>query len=223
MAELNLEIVEGPSAGRQIALGKALVVGRGQDAQVVLDDPRASRMHARISPHGGTAVVEDLGSSNGTFVNGNQLHAPATVGPGDDILIGVTVIELRSTAQIAAQPSAVRAVPQAIAAEPAVPPPPPTPAPPPPPAPQQPPTAPQPHAQQQPQAQPHAQPPAAVPPPAAAPRQPPPMPTTAQQQAALNPELAALIDVKVKRRAQAAPLAIFALVVLVVIIYLAVK
>ena len=129
MAELSLEIVEGPSAGRQIALGQPLVVGRGQDAQVVLDDPRASRKHARITPHGGTAVVEDLGSSNGTFVNGNQLHVPATVGPGDDILIGVTVLELRSTAQIAAQPSAVRPVPQAIAAQPAAPPPPPAPTP----------------------------------------------------------------------------------------------
>jgi pSer/pThr/pTyr-binding forkhead associated (FHA) protein len=206
MAELSLEIVEGPSAGRQVELGQPLVVGRGQDAQVVLDDPRASRMHARISPHGGTAVVEDLGSSNGTFINGNELHAPATVGPGDDILIGVTVIELRSTAQIAAQPSAVRPVPQAIAAQPAAPPPPPTPAP-----------------QPQPQPQPaYAAPtPAPMPPPAAQPRRPPPMPATAQND--IDEDLQALFDVKVKRRAQAAPIAIFALVVLVVIIYLAAK
>src|SRR5829696_1920499 len=176
MAELSLEIVEGPSAGRQVALGQPLVVGRGQDAQIVLDDPRASRRHARITPHGGTAVVEDLGSSNGTFVNGNELHAPATVGPGDDILIGVTVIELRSTHQIAAQPSAARPVPQAIAAQPAAPPPPPPP-----------PT------------------PARMPAPAAPPRQPPPVPATGREEVLLNPELAALVDVKVKRRAQAAP------------------
>src|SRR5436190_22307213 len=125
MAELNLEIVEGPSAGRQIPLSAPLVVGRGQDAQVVLDDARVSRNHARITPHGGTAVVEDLGSSNGTFVNGNQLYAPATIGPGDDVLVGVTVLEVRSMAQIAAQPSAVRPVPASIAAMPAAPPPPP--------------------------------------------------------------------------------------------------
>jgi pSer/pThr/pTyr-binding forkhead associated (FHA) protein len=207
MAELSLEIVEGPSAGRQVPLSQPLVVGRGQDAQVVLDDPRASRSHARITPHGGTAVVEDLGSSNGTFVRGNQLHAPATIGPGDDILIGVTVLELRSMAQIASQPSAVRAVPQAIAAQAAVPPPPP-----PPQAPAAPPTAETPPAAPQ-----------AMPPLAAQPRQPPPPPAVAGRQAEIDEDLAALLDVRVKRRAQAAPLAIFALVVLVVIIYLAAK
>lgn len=196
MAELSLEIVEGPSAGRQIPLGAPLVVGRGQESQVVLDDPRVSRCHARITPHGGTAVVEDLDSSNGTFVNGNELHAPATVGPGDDILVGVTVLELRTVAQIAAQPSAVRPVPQAIAAMPAAPPPPPVPAP---------------------------QPVAVAPPPPvmAHPRQPPPMP--AQPPAVIRDDLQALLDTKVKRRAQAAPIAIFALVVLVVLIYLAAK
>jgi predicted component of type VI protein secretion system len=197
MAELSLEIVEGPSAGRQIALGAPLVVGRGQEAEVVLDDPRVSRLHARITPHGGTAIVEDLQSSNGTFVNGNALYAPATVGPGDDILVGVTVLELRTTAQIAAQPSAVRPVPVAIAAVPAVAPPPP------------------------------AQPVMPTPPPlAAAPRQPSPMPGAGAPPVpapAMREDLAALLDVKVKRRAQAAPLAIFALVVLVLLIYLAAK
>jgi predicted component of type VI protein secretion system len=201
MAELNLEIVEGPSAGRQIALSAPLVVGRGEESEIVLDDPRVSRRHVRISPHGGTAVVEDLQSSNGTFVNGNELYAPATVGPGDDILVGVTVLEVRTVAQIAAQPSAVRPVPQAIAAEPTVPPPPPV----------------------QQQAAPAQAAPQGPPPLVATPRQPPAMPATAQQQAEIRPELAALIDTKVKRRAQAAPIAIFALVVLVVLIYLALK
>jgi predicted component of type VI protein secretion system len=198
VADLNLEIVEGPSAGRRVPLDQPLVVGRGQDAQVVLDDPRASRRHARISPHGGTAIVEDLDSSNGTFVNGNELYTPATIGPGDDILIGVTVMELRTAAQIAVQPSAVRPVPEAIAAVPAAPPAPPPPTPPPQPAP-------------------------AAPPLAATPRLPPPMPASAQQQVELNPELAALVDTKTRRRAQAAPFALFALVVLVVIVYLALK
>src|SRR5215210_2181237 len=130
MAALSLEIVEGPGAGRQLPLGEPLVLGRAQDAQLVLDDPQVSRHHARITPRGAHAVVEDLGSSNGTFVNGAQLHAPATIGPGDDILVGVTVVELRSLAQIAAQPSAVRPVPQAIAAQAPAPQGPPPPAPP---------------------------------------------------------------------------------------------
>ncbi len=182
MAALSLEIVEGPGAGRQVPLGEPLVLGRAQDAQLVLEDPQVSRHHVRITPHGAQAVVEDLGSSNGTFVNGAELQAPATVGPGDDILVGVTVVELRSLAQIAAQPSAVRAVPQAIAAE----------APSPPQAP------------------------------------PPPTPAVAPLSAPGAPEgpgeeLARLLDVRTKRRAQTAPLAVFVLVVLVLLVYFAIR
>jgi pSer/pThr/pTyr-binding forkhead associated (FHA) protein len=117
MSELSLEIVEGPGAGRQVPLGEPLVLGRDPGVELVLADPQVSRRHARISPKGAGAVVEDLGSSNGTFVNGAQLHAPALAGPGDDVLIGVTVVEIRSLAQIARAPSAVRPVPAAIAAQ----------------------------------------------------------------------------------------------------------
>lgn len=116
MSNLSLEIVEGPGAGRQVPLDGSLEIGRDPDAGLVLDDPQVSRRHARISPAGGAATVEDLGSSNGTFLNGNELHAPARVDPGDELVIGVTVMELRSAAQIEAQPSAVRAVPPALAA-----------------------------------------------------------------------------------------------------------
>lgn len=116
MSELTLEIVEGPGAGRQVALGGPLVVGRAPDADVVLDDGQVSRHHARVSPTAHGAVVEDLGSSNGTFINHAELHAPARLDVGDDLLIGVTLIELRSPAQVASQPSAVRAVPPALAA-----------------------------------------------------------------------------------------------------------
>jgi len=109
VSELSLEIVEGPGAGRQVPLGEPLVVGRAQDVQVVLDDPQVSRRHARISPRGEQAIVEDLGSSNGTFVNGSELHAPAAVGGGDEVLVGVTVLEVRSMAQISERPSPNRA------------------------------------------------------------------------------------------------------------------
>ncbi|CAN5476130.1 hypothetical protein BH20ACT18_BH20ACT18_01080 [soil metagenome] len=78
MSELSLEIVEGPGAGRQVPLGEPLVVGRAPDVQVVLEDPQVSRRHARISPRGERAIVEDLGSSDGTFVNGSELHALRT-------------------------------------------------------------------------------------------------------------------------------------------------
>jgi predicted component of type VI protein secretion system len=196
VSELSLEIVEGPEAGRQVPLGEPLVIGRSQDAQVVLADDQVSRKHARVSPHGAQAVVEDLGSSNGTWLNGNELHMPATLAPGDELRVGVTVLELRSLAQIAAQPSAVRPVPPAIAAE------------------------------------------APAPPQAAPPLTPPPVPAGAPPPApgfaatplaqpgapqAPGPELAQLLDVRTKRRAQLAPLAIFVLVVLALLVYLAAK
>ena len=129
MSELSLEIVEGPGAGRQVPLGEPLVLGRDPGVELVLADVQVSRRHARISPKGAGAVVEDLGSSNGTFVNGAQLHAPALAGPGDDVLLGVTVVEIRSLAQIARAPSAGRPVPAAIAAQPVAAPQPPPPPP----------------------------------------------------------------------------------------------
>lgn len=117
MAPLTLEIVEGPGAGQQVSLDRPLVVGRQDDADVVLADGQVSRHHARVSPAtDGSAVVEDLGSANGTFVNGNELHGPARLDPGDELLIGVTLMEIRSQQQVISQPSAVRAVPPGLAA-----------------------------------------------------------------------------------------------------------
>ena len=60
-------------------------------------------------------MVEDLDSSNGTFVNHQEVHAPTIVTAGDELLIGTSVIQLRSPAQIAIQASAVRQVPPALA------------------------------------------------------------------------------------------------------------
>lgn len=118
MADVNLEIVDGPGAGRQISLDRPIEIGRDPSADVVLDDDLVSRRHARVAPLNGTAVVEDLGSRNGSFVNGNEVHAPAHLGPGDRLLIGVTLFELRTTRQIAAQPSAVMPRPPALATPP---------------------------------------------------------------------------------------------------------
>ena len=123
MEELTLEIVEGPGAGSQIPLTGQLTIGRAPDADVVVNDTHASRHHARVSPapgHG--AIVEDLGSSNGTFLNQNPLYAPAVLTPGDQLLVGVTLFQLRDRAQIAAQPSAVRPVPAALSVAQAPPP-----------------------------------------------------------------------------------------------------
>ena len=116
---LTLEIVEGPGAGRQIALARAVVLGRAPDADLRLEDGEVSRHHARVTPAAdGSAVVEDLGSANGTFVNHNELLGPARLDPGDELLLGVTVIQVRSRQQVAAQPSAIRAVPPGLATAP---------------------------------------------------------------------------------------------------------
>jgi predicted component of type VI protein secretion system len=122
MAELTLEIVEGPGAGRQAVLGHPLVIGRAPDVDLVLEDGQASRHHARVSPTAdGSALVEDLGSANGTFLNQNELHGAARLDPSDELLIGVTLIELRSSAQVASQPSVLRAVPPGLARAPRTP------------------------------------------------------------------------------------------------------
>jgi hypothetical protein len=115
MPRLLLEIVEGPGAGRQLPLERPVVLGRDAAADVVLDDPRVSRRHACITPSEGGAVVEDLDSRNGTFVNREQIHAPAAAKPGDDVLLGTTVLELRTEAELATRPSVVRPVPPALA------------------------------------------------------------------------------------------------------------
>jgi pSer/pThr/pTyr-binding forkhead associated (FHA) protein len=115
MAELLLEIVEGPGAGERRNLVGVIELGRDPAAALVVDDELVSRRHARIAPRDGGAVVEDLGSSNGTFVNGEEIHAPTRIDPGDQVVVGVTVLELRSAAQVAVRPTAVRQGPPALA------------------------------------------------------------------------------------------------------------
>jgi pSer/pThr/pTyr-binding forkhead associated (FHA) protein len=119
--ELSLEIVEGDGAGAMVALGGAVTVGRGRDADLVLADELVSRHHAQITPSGSGAVVEDLGSRNGTFVNGEVIHGPTHLAPGDQLQLGVTLVELRSATQIAERPSAVHQVPPPLAVPPRTP------------------------------------------------------------------------------------------------------
>ena len=120
--ELNLEIVEGPGAGREIIVDRPLVLGRAEDADVVLDDGEVSRHHARITPAGdGGATVEDLDSTNGTFVNQNELVGPAHLGPGDDLLLGVTVLRMRTAEEIRSGLSGVIQVPQGLSMAPRAP------------------------------------------------------------------------------------------------------
>jgi pSer/pThr/pTyr-binding forkhead associated (FHA) protein len=191
--ELSLEIVEGAGAGRRVALGEAVTVGRGQDADLVLADELVSRRHARVTRSRSGAVVEDLGSRNGTFLNGEGIHGPTRLEPGDQLQLGVTLVELRSATQIAERPSAVHPVPPPLAV-----------------APRDPDYLAGSAAEDTP-----------GPPPT--PERPVPEPAVAGPPGRPRPrhELDPLLDSRTKGKARTAPLALFVLVALVVIIYLA--
>lgn len=112
MAELILEIVEGAEPGRQTNLGTPVEIGRDESTDIALDDDQASRRHARVSAQGDLALLEDLGSTNGTYVNGQPIEGPRVLRPGDKIRVGLTVLELRTAQDVQRQASAVLPVPQ---------------------------------------------------------------------------------------------------------------
>jgi phosphoserine phosphatase RsbU/P len=84
--------------------GDSLVVGRALDADVTLSDPFASRRHSRLFRTGGELFVEDLGSRNGTIVNGQAIQQPTRVGPGDVIRISNSMIRISAEAAAPAKP-----------------------------------------------------------------------------------------------------------------------
>lgn len=90
-SEGSLVVRQGPHAGMSYPLsGRQMVIGREEGMDITLQDPESSRRHALISWQGGQFVIEDLGSTNGTFVNGIQITAPQVLSPGDSIGIGQT-------------------------------------------------------------------------------------------------------------------------------------
>lgn len=102
-----LIVRQGPQAGMSFPLtGNQIIIGREEGMGIVLQDPEASRRHSRISWQGGQFVLEDLGSTNGTFVNGVQITSPQTLNPGDSIGIGQTalVFQLSGVQMGATQP-----------------------------------------------------------------------------------------------------------------------
>ena len=92
-----LIVTGGALAGTRIALdGRPIMLGRADDSTLVLDDDYASTRHARILQSGDDWYVEDLGSTNGTYLDRNKVSGPTRVPPGTPIRIGKTVIELRT-------------------------------------------------------------------------------------------------------------------------------
>lgn len=92
----SLVVTAGALAGTRLRLGDApILIGRAEDSTLVLDDDYASTRHARLTREGGTVYLEDLGSTNGTYLDRQRISAPTAVGTGVPIRIGRTVIELR--------------------------------------------------------------------------------------------------------------------------------
>jgi pSer/pThr/pTyr-binding forkhead associated (FHA) protein len=116
VADLILEIIEGDGAGRQIELTDSVELGRDPSLAVAVEDDQVSRRHARISLEGGQAVAEDLGSTNGTYVNDQPIAERRQLQPDDRIRVGATVLQLRTTQQVSFQPTAVRPVPDVTVA-----------------------------------------------------------------------------------------------------------
>jgi hypothetical protein len=87
-ALLRVHSAAGLRAGAAYDVTGGAVLGRGDDADIVLQDSFASGRHARLDPHGEVIVLEDLGSTNGTYLTGEPLSGPQPLHPGDRIRIG---------------------------------------------------------------------------------------------------------------------------------------
>jgi len=92
----RLVVTQGPLTGTIVPLAQsAVVVGRAPGCTLVLDDDYSSSRHARIFPQGGRWFVEDMGSTNGTFVGDERITAPTPLAPGQSVRVGRSVIELQ--------------------------------------------------------------------------------------------------------------------------------
>jgi hypothetical protein len=81
--------------GLRFPVGTGITVGRSADADVVLDDPYASEFHFRVAVQDGSVTLSDLGSTNGTYLNGRRVTVPTGLSKGDSIQIGNTILEIR--------------------------------------------------------------------------------------------------------------------------------
>jgi len=81
--------------GTHPLLQGSTVIGRTEDADICIDKTEVSRCHAMVTVQGTTAIIEDLGSKNGTFVNGHQVAGPTPLTNGDEIWIGRSVARMR--------------------------------------------------------------------------------------------------------------------------------
>ena len=99
----RLTIITGRDAGKVVELAQAeLVIGRVAPAGLIINHPEVSRRHARLVYQQGNYILEDLGSSNGTFINGQPVQGSQALTDGDEIQLGTEVKLIFSQSQIAA-------------------------------------------------------------------------------------------------------------------------
>lgn len=95
MTEARLVIAGGPDAGREFAVTGAVILGRDTSAGIVVDDEEVSRRHTSVELAGDSVRVEDLGSTNGTFLNGERIEGSRELKNGDKVRLGQTVFEVQ--------------------------------------------------------------------------------------------------------------------------------
>jgi pSer/pThr/pTyr-binding forkhead associated (FHA) protein len=92
----KLSVVEGELAGTVVPLGtSAITVGRAADSTLVLQDDYASSRHARFFPSDGQWIVEDLGSTNGTWIDRTRITGPTVLRVGAKVRVGRTTLQLQ--------------------------------------------------------------------------------------------------------------------------------
>ena len=92
----KLQVVSGPNAGQSVPLGDTpILLGRGTDAAIRLDDDYVSTRHARFATNGEQWFVEDLGSTNGTYLGSQRITSPIPIGIGIAVRLGKTIVELQ--------------------------------------------------------------------------------------------------------------------------------
>ena len=81
--------------GTRISVSDSVVLGRSPDADVLLDDPYASMFHLRLTMDGDTISLADLGTTNGTYVNGRRVTSAVALNAGDSVQVGKTIMEVK--------------------------------------------------------------------------------------------------------------------------------
>ena len=114
MAQYQLIMRTGPTPGAVFALeGDQLTIGRDSSNEVAINDAEVSRRHARLTFQGGKFVLEDLGSTNGTFVNGQRLAGPRVLKAGEVVSFGEQIVLVFESSTF--DPAATMASPRAAA------------------------------------------------------------------------------------------------------------